>query len=472
MFRVSDTWTGAKNVQWRLMSLVFSWRKTFGGAFKNTFFPMVMAAEPGKSGGEQEKNSNLSLQNRKSVPNIKICTKSLPAESRNGVMAHPKQVNSVENNEHEDNLGMGIDLVSQNGQSYCHGRDEMISEGDSSNNNLKSDVSPSKASVASHRDQLLLLHLDLIERQQQLIQEKDREILDLKNEKEQLEGRIKRMERRMAIKMHNNHYEDNEIDILSLPASSRNRKILQKRMNRKPSLTELMRRKSIPAAAPVLMSSKIDSCINIDMCLRTEMLYMDHENSMMAKEPEQSIKEFTYQSHCCDDVPIPQFRIVENYSSPLQTCGTTTRSSVSGSEDMETACENLDDETFGKRHARPEADEKRRKRWDLQHYRAKIQREELQEKYKQREEARLKGRKVVEQEPKSCDETLLPDCFHIRTVEMSDTVPVSAFGAPVQSFQQSEFDLPWFNVDKRELQEREKLIRSKARNRRKSGRRF
>lgn len=167
------------------MSLVLNWKKTFGRAFKNIFFPMVMAAEPGKSGGEQEKTCNLSIQNRKSVPNIKLCTKSLPAESRNGVMAHPKQVNIMGNNEHEGNLGMGVDLASQNGQTYCHVEDEMTSKGDSSNNNLKSDVSPSKASVASHRE-LLLLHLDLIERQQQLIREKDREILDLKNEKEQV----------------------------------------------------------------------------------------------------------------------------------------------------------------------------------------------------------------------------------------------------------------------------------------------
>lgn len=50
-------------------------------------------------------------------------------------------------------------------------------------------------------------------------------------------------------------------------------------------------------------------------------------------------------------------------------------------------------------------------RWDIQHYRAKKQREELEEKYKQREEARLKGRKVAEPEPKSCDESLLPDCL-------------------------------------------------------------
>ena len=36
----------------------------------------------------------------------------------------------------------------------------------------------------------------------------------------------------------------------------------------------------------------------------------------------------------------------------------------------------------------------------------------------------------------------------------------------------SEFELPWFSVDKREQHERGKLIRSKAKNRRKSGRRF
>jgi hypothetical protein len=141
---------------------------------------MVMAAEPGKSGSEQEKNSNLSIPSKKTVPNIKICTKSIPAENRNGQMALPKLASSVGNNKHEENLRMDVDTVSQNGQMHSRVKEKFISEDDSSNNNLKSDVSP------SHRDQLLLLHLDLIEQQQQLIQEKDREILELKNEKEQV----------------------------------------------------------------------------------------------------------------------------------------------------------------------------------------------------------------------------------------------------------------------------------------------
>ncbi|CAB4033785.1 Hypothetical predicted protein [Paramuricea clavata] len=168
------------------------------------------------------------------------------------------------------------------------------------------------------------------------------------------------MERRMSIKTHNTHYDEDEFDIL--PTSPRDSKMLQKRMNRKPSISELMRRKSIPAAAAVLMSSAIERFVNIDTCLRTETLYMDNENSMVAEIPEQIIQENTDQPVCSADVPIPQFRIVENYSTPLQTCGTTTRSSVSSTEDIDTTCENMDDETFGKRHSRPEADEKRRKR--------------------------------------------------------------------------------------------------------------
>ena len=141
---------------------------------------MVMAAEPGKSGNEKEIPGDLSIPSKKRVPNIKICTKSIPAESRNGVMALPELVNSGENNKHEENSGAEVDALAQNGQMYSHVKAKFISEEDSSNNNLKSDVSP------SHRDQLLLLHLDLIERQQQLIQEKDKLILELKNDKEQV----------------------------------------------------------------------------------------------------------------------------------------------------------------------------------------------------------------------------------------------------------------------------------------------
>lgn len=73
-----------------------------------------------------------------------------------------------------------------------------------------------------------------------------------------------------------------------------------------------MRRKSIPAAAPVLMSSAIERGISIDTCLRTDMLYMDGEVNMMLEPhvvdvirgpPVQVIKEVTNESVFAVDVP-------------------------------------------------------------------------------------------------------------------------------------------------------------------------
>ena len=85
-------------------------------------------------------------------------------------------------------------------------------------------------------------------------------------------------------------------------------------MNRKPSLTELMRRKSIPAAAPVLMSSTVETSVNIDTCLRTETLYMDNENNMIVEKPQQVIQEHFDLSVCSGDVP-SMFGISKQFSS-------------------------------------------------------------------------------------------------------------------------------------------------------------
>ena len=66
-----------------------------------------------------------------------------------------------------------------------------------------------------------------------------------------------------------------------------------------------MRRKSIPATAPVLMSQPIERYASVDACLTTETLYMDNENNMMSAktEEEKSSQENTNQTLFSDDVP-------------------------------------------------------------------------------------------------------------------------------------------------------------------------
>ena len=136
---------------------------------------MVMATEPGRQNDARE-GSSLSVPNKINSKCVGNSLSQLPAE-RNGVISRQKQAGSLE--KHDELSTPKLDFVSPNGELGTT-VDTKLPNNDGSNNNLKSDVS------SSHLRQLLLLHLDLIQQQQQQIQEKDKEIVQLKTEKEQV----------------------------------------------------------------------------------------------------------------------------------------------------------------------------------------------------------------------------------------------------------------------------------------------
>nr|XP_037282391.1 male-specific lethal 1 homolog [Rhipicephalus microplus] len=94
--------------------------------------------------------------------------------------------------------------------------------------------------------------------------------------------------------------------------------------------------------------------------------------------------------------------------------------------------ENLDDEIFRKRHAKPEANEKRRKRWDLRLLREQERTERLRRRMERRTE-----------KPPTCPPTFCGDLEQIHTVEVVDEIPVQAFGQAIPELQPQEFQLPW-----------------------------
>ncbi|XP_027048392.1 uncharacterized protein LOC113675986 [Pocillopora damicornis] len=131
-------------------------------------------------------------------------------------------------------------------------------------------------------------------------------------------------------------------------------------------------------------------------------------------------------------------------------------SSSSSSENNES----IDDDVFAKRHMKHEVEERRRKRWDIQHMRAMQAHQNLEKKSRDREEARLKGKRSgCKDEDCKNIESFLPPPEDVMAVEVSDTVPVVAFGFPVPLFQEREFEIPWFSLDKRELLERKGKVR-------------
>ncbi|KAL8600581.1 hypothetical protein ACOMHN_062452 [Nucella lapillus] len=96
--------------------------------------------------------------------------------------------------------------------------------------------------------------------------------------------------------------------------------------------------------------------------------------------------------------------------------------------------ENITDEAYEKRHQRHEVEERRRKRWDIQHMRE----QKVLEKLRGKEEENS-GLGQTEQ---SC-KTLLASIEDLTHVEISESVPIMAFGQAVPLVQPSEFELPW-----------------------------
>ncbi|KAK3874641.1 hypothetical protein Pcinc_020422 [Petrolisthes cinctipes] len=99
--------------------------------------------------------------------------------------------------------------------------------------------------------------------------------------------------------------------------------------------------------------------------------------------------------------------------------------------------ENLEDEVFLKRHAKPEQDEKRRKRWDLQRMREQRHYERLRERYESRQntsEPEASGYRSLWPNPESAHFLLVDDC-----------IPVCAFGQPMARIPPQEFALPWLS---------------------------
>lgn len=95
--------------------------------------------------------------------------------------------------------------------------------------------------------------------------------------------------------------------------------------------------------------------------------------------------------------------------------------------------ENLEDEIFIKRHQKPEVEEKRRKRWDLQ----RMREQSIYQKLKDKEE------KCPEGEESDRMQSFYPLLDDITHIEVCDEIPVMAFGHTLPNIESNHFSLPW-----------------------------
>lgn len=100
--------------------------------------------------------------------------------------------------------------------------------------------------------------------------------------------------------------------------------------------------------------------------------------------------------------------------------------------------ENLTDNAFDKRHAKLEHDEKRRKKWDVQRIREQKTIERLKRRHCKDE--------LAEQLAENHEfQSFYPTPDQIKFIQITEDLPVQAFGDGIPDINGTDFNLPWSN---------------------------
>lgn len=106
--------------------------------------------------------------------------------------------------------------------------------------------------------------------------------------------------------------------------------------------------------------------------------------------------------------------------------------------------EDVSDEVFLKRHSKFEVDERRRKKWDLMRFREQKNIERLKKRHFKEEYAE---EATSSKQIKKTMTSFFPDAEAIKFIQISDDLPISAFGEQIPKMQPKDFSLPWLACD-------------------------
>ncbi len=99
--------------------------------------------------------------------------------------------------------------------------------------------------------------------------------------------------------------------------------------------------------------------------------------------------------------------------------------------------EDIEDVTMLKRHNKPENDEKRRKRWDVQRIRERAHVARL------RARSHDEGSQEMQELNNTELKTLIPDPEEALEICVQEKIPVTVFGCLLPNLAPADFSLPW-----------------------------
>lgn len=341
---------------------------------------------------------------------------------------------------------------------------------ESKRNNMRKSSGHPSSQACLH--QLLLLQLDLIEQQQQQLQAKDKEIEEIKADRDTLLARIERMERRLQLMSKeprdkrlfqplerwvpdtddfwdlgagNSPQTTTPKTSFSRSSKAQKRKcgFLDSKIQRphgkssrltpqksdtgaaSPCQRELRNKETPEKTAPGRSSGQTETTADgEESCENEDIPYMTTTEMYLCcwhQPPVSPLCDTSPRKE--DNVTIPSWR--EYSIEPLR------------EEDALDVLENLEDGVFLKRHSKLELDEKRRKRWDIQRIREQRMLQRLQQ--------RMEKRKLNIQESEPEIASFYPDADDVESVVITSFLPVVAFGRPLPKLTPQNFELPWLD---------------------------
>ncbi|RUS78480.1 hypothetical protein EGW08_013768 [Elysia chlorotica] len=333
---------------------------------------------------------------------------------------------------------------------------------------------------------LLLSQLELIQFQQEELNKKDREITSLHAAKDTLQCRLERMERRLSIlkqreELHERPTSQQQSTKTSLSAATAHAnkstndesKVdlkLKRRGGQNMHISQRKCRRSLDeshSASSTLKNglkevSDSDNEENDDTSEESDSAGRedvesgsdsdDSDKQGKGREFEQRSPSSSTDSHDLKEItyPIMQTEFLYHLYYPKHACPSSPDAKrLQEQLEVETpswrlkpltnmyqleGTENITDEAYNKRHQKFEQEEKRRKRWDMQRIRElrvceKLERQKEEEMRASQDEADM--------------ETFLPSILDLKHIEITESVPVMAFGQPLPYICPAEFEIPW-----------------------------
>jgi PEHE domain len=276
----------------------------------------------------------------------------------------------------------------------------------------------------------ILSNINLIEELQSQLSERDSLISKLLAENDGLKQRLNRYKHskgsnkksdflKEANNATNNTYNNNNLPAESDKANNKKHE-KDKRVSIDTSDDELFNKKpseDSQESISIKLSSK-------NLFLMTNKPYVINDWKTLNIEDEEIQKGF-------DDIPLEVPRWVET-SLP--------RTPTNEIENL--PVEDVSDEAFLKRHLKYEVDERRRKKWDQQRIREQKNIERLRKRHLKEEYAEIAS--VSAKIPKIM-RSFFPNVEAIKFIQISDDLPISAFGEQIPKLLPKDFSLPWLS---------------------------